>query len=80
MAAKRPGIQAAVEADFATRDIERRSEPLPDAPDRLTDRSLTLRIASTDFQSLKKIYASHGLSVSAGVRMLIKEFLAKQKS
>ena len=79
MAAKRPGIQAAVAADFATRDIERRAEPLPDTPERLTDRSLTLRISSEDFYSLRKIYASHGLSISAGVRMLIKEFLAKQK-
>jgi predicted DNA binding CopG/RHH family protein len=79
VATRRPTIAEAVTTDFESREIERRTAPLPEAPERLTDRTLTLRISNDDFASLKKIYASHGLSVSAGVRMLIKDFLAKQK-
>ena len=79
MAAKRPSIQEAVATDFETRNIEKRTAPLPDGYERLAEKTLTIRLTKDDYTALKKLFASHGLSLSAGFRMMAKDYLAKQR-
>lgn len=79
MAAKRPTIQEAVATDFEARDIEKRPSPLPDATARLAEKTLTVRLTKDDYTALKRLFASHGLSLSAGFRMMAKDYLAKQR-
>jgi hypothetical protein len=79
VAAKRPSIQEAVSTDFATRDIEKKPADLPDASARLAEKTLTIRLTKDDYTSLKRHFASHGLSLSAGFRMMAKDYLAKQR-
>ncbi|NNM55140.1 MAG: hypothetical protein HKM05_10535 [Spirochaetales bacterium] len=79
MAAKRPSIHEAVASDFATRDIEKKSPSLFDDGARLAEKTLTIRITKDDYTALKRLFASHGLSLSAGFRMMAKDYLAKQR-
>jgi len=79
VAAKRPSIQEAVSTDFDGRDIERKPAPLRDANSRLAEKTLTIRLTKDDYAALKRLFASHGLSLSAGFRMMAKDYLAKQR-
>jgi len=79
VAAKRPSIQEAVSTDFEGRDIERKLAQLPDANSRLAEKTVTIRLTKDDFTALKRLFASHGLSLSAGFRMMAKDYLAKQR-
>jgi hypothetical protein len=79
VAAKRPSIHEAVATDFEGRDIEKKPAPLPDATARLAEKTLTIRLTTEDYTSLKRLFASHGLSLSAGFRMMAKDYLAKQR-
>jgi hypothetical protein len=79
VAAKRPSIQEAVSTDFEGRDIEKKATALPDVTARLAEKTLTIRLTKDDYTSLKRLFASHGLSLSAGFRMMAKDYLAKQR-
>jgi len=65
---KRADVRQAVNDDFSQRENLQ-----PQKKELLNQR--IFRISDTDYKSLKKHFEEKGLSISGGIRMIVKEYL-----
>jgi len=77
-AIKKP-IADMVEVEMEGRGFEKKPETIlsSSSVDSLTDRSLTIRISSADHVALKAMFARQGLSISAGIRLVMRTFIMR---
>jgi hypothetical protein len=71
MAFKRPSENTAWSELLDTTGIPRKSEPDPPGPMLIRN----IRISESDWQLLRQHFGSKRLSVSAGIRMVVKDYL-----
>lgn len=73
MALKRPSENTQWSELLDTTGLPRKSEPDPPGPMPIRN----IRISESDWQLLQQHFGSKGLSVSAGIRMVLREYLMK---